>query len=278
MLTVRGAARFTDAGRRRDFRRAEGAVVADFDAWAEYYDVIHCGLAGERAFYVKVARSCGARALELGCGTGRIAIPIAASGVRVTGLDVSPKMLDVCRRKSNGRTTGNGSLSLVCADMRSFDLDGRFDVVLAPYRTLMHLLTDGDRRGCFDCVRNHLAPSGTFVFNVWRPALGDGLYRRRHSTYNFRNTGRKLFHFHAHWREMRSDSVYDEHLLREFDENGAALRSVFLPMVRRWISEERLKTLLSESGLRIERLFGGFDGRPLDERCTEMVAVVRRAR
>ena len=87
--------------------------MAEFDAWAEYYDIIHQGLSGEAEFYVGQAVRIGGRTLELGCGTGRIAIPMAMSGVAVTGLDRSDAMLAICREKLSAAGPLSGSPRLL---------------------------------------------------------------------------------------------------------------------------------------------------------------------
>ena len=73
--------------------------MADFDVWAAYYDLVHKGLPGEAEFYLGQAVKRGGPVLEVGCGTGRIAISMAMSGLDVTGIDNSAGMLALCREK-----------------------------------------------------------------------------------------------------------------------------------------------------------------------------------
>ena len=115
--------------------------MTEFDAWAPYYDLVHKGLPGEAEFYVGQAVRLGGETLELGCGTGRIAIPMAMSGVCVRGLDNSPAMLEMCREKHRAVGETPGALTLIEGDMRDFSLDKRFGFVALAYRTFMHLLT-----------------------------------------------------------------------------------------------------------------------------------------
>lgn len=73
--------------------------ITEFDRWAPYYDLIHNGLPGEAQYYLSEALRSGGEVLELGCGTGRVCILTVFSGLRVTGLDISPRMLVLCREK-----------------------------------------------------------------------------------------------------------------------------------------------------------------------------------
>lgn len=118
-------------------------------------------------FYVELARQAadeGQAVLELGCGTGRVTIPIAQAGVEVVGLDNSPAMLDVARRKA--RDAGL-DIRWVTADMRSFQLEQPFGLIIIPFRTFLHLLTDEDQAASLDRVYQHLLPGGRFALNFF---------------------------------------------------------------------------------------------------------------
>ncbi|HOT51452.1 MAG TPA: class I SAM-dependent methyltransferase, partial [Candidatus Hydrogenedentes bacterium] len=138
-----------------------------YDDWALYYDVIHEGLPGDVAFYVNMALANGGKALELGTGTGRIAIPMAMAGIEVVGLDNSPAMLALCREKASIVEPFAKPFRLIVADMAAFDLGETFPFIAIPYRGFMHLLTREEQRGCLDAVRRHLAPDGIFALDTW---------------------------------------------------------------------------------------------------------------
>jgi SAM-dependent methyltransferase len=119
-------------------------------------------VASER-FYVEETRQAGGRVLELACGSGRLTIPIAQSGIEIIGADLSKPMLEAARAKA--REAGV-QVQFVEADMRSFDLPGKFSAILIPGNSLLHLLSIGELRQCFASVRRHLAPNGRLVFDV----------------------------------------------------------------------------------------------------------------
>ena len=120
-------------------------------------------------FYVEEARRSGGRVLVLGCGTGRLTVPIARSGVEVIGADLSEAMLERAREKA--RAAGVDA-QFVRADMRRFVLAGLFTAVLIPGNSLLHLLTNGELRGCLGSARRHLRAGGRLIFDISKWNLG----------------------------------------------------------------------------------------------------------
>jgi ubiquinone/menaquinone biosynthesis C-methylase UbiE len=129
---------------------------------------------GDVPFYLELAREAaalGQPVLELGCGTGRVTIPIAQAGVEVVGLDNAPAMLNVARRKAAAAAL---DVRWVQGDMRSFALDQRFGLVIIPFRSFLHLLTEADQLNCLACIRKHLLPGGRLALNFFAPKLPAG--------------------------------------------------------------------------------------------------------
>src|ERR1700693_3291004 len=123
--------------------------------------------AGDVAFYGNLARESGGPVLELGCGTGRVLLPIVRDGIACTGLDSSEAMLEEFRRKDPP-----GNLRLLAGGMESFDLaPDRFPLIFSAFRAFQHLLTVEDQLACLAAVRRHLAPGGRFAFDVFAPKL-----------------------------------------------------------------------------------------------------------
>ena len=123
---------------------------------------------GDLAFYLRQARRTGSPILELGCGTGRISLPLAQAGFDVIGLDQSPSMLLVAREKAKRSPR---PVRFVRGNMARFQLRRRFRLVLIPYRAFQHLLTPTDQRRCLRCVHRHLAREGRLVVHLFDPRL-----------------------------------------------------------------------------------------------------------
>jgi len=105
--------------------------------------------------------------LELACGTGRIAIPLAVKGAKVTGIDNCQSMLDQGQRNARGAGV---EIEWINGDMRSFDLNrDDFDLVVLAFNSINHMLTLEDALSCLRCARKHLAPSGRLVIDTFLP-------------------------------------------------------------------------------------------------------------
>src|SRR5579871_1169269 len=126
-------------------------------------------VASER-FYLEESRKSDGPVLELACGTGRLTIPIAQSGVEIVGADLSASMLEAARAKAQ---RAGVTLEFFEADMRSFQLPGPFATILIPGNSLLHLFTADDLIQCLRNVRRHLAPGGRLIFDVSKWDLGE---------------------------------------------------------------------------------------------------------
>ena len=135
-----------------------GDRVADvYDEWYKPADT-----AAEVALLAELAR--GGRALELGIGTGRVAIPLAARGVEVHGIDASPAMVERMRAKPGG-----DAIAVTIGDMADVPVDGRFALVFVVFNTFFQLYSQDTQLRCFANVADHLHPSGRFVIHAFVP-------------------------------------------------------------------------------------------------------------
>ncbi|MCK5862303.1 MAG: class I SAM-dependent methyltransferase [Candidatus Hydrogenedentes bacterium] len=259
--------------------------IADFDAWAAYYDLIHKGLPGEAEFYLGQAVKRQVAVLEIGCGTGRITIPLAMSGIAVTGLDNSAEMLAVCREKSTQVGVVPGKITLVEGDMRDFSLGNTFPLVLMTYRTFMHCLTPADQSACLVCIFRHLEPGGEMFFNVWM-AKTEGLLAFPTS---YQEDSIRLLesvpvpgeevvidHLYTAWRDDFEQCIHERHWMEEKDEQGNLLQEEELTMTRAWFTPREMEHLLCRAGFEIIALLGDFEGEALAPHHAEMVWHVRR--
>jgi len=138
------------------------------------YDLFVTSVAteGDTHFYCDCARRFGGDVLELGVGTGRVAIALAEAGYTVTGLDLSPAMLDRARQKIAGLPPSvAGRLTFVQGDMSAFDLGRTFPLILVPFRAFQHLIEPAVQRRALTCMHRHLAPGGHLVIDLFDPRL-----------------------------------------------------------------------------------------------------------
>jgi SAM-dependent methyltransferase len=134
---------------------------------AKFYD-LNPQVPDDIPFYIERLPVADARVLELGCGTARVAIPLAAHCASIHGLDRSPAMVQIGKTKI-AEAGLMDRIHLEVADISSFELSGRFDYVIAPFRVLQNLESDAEVDGLLRCIREQLEPSGRCTLNVFLP-------------------------------------------------------------------------------------------------------------
>ena len=212
------------------------------------------------AFYLEEARRSGGPVIELGVGTGRIAVPIAADGIRVIGVDSSSGMLDVCARRA---ALTSVEIDLRVGDLREPPVEERVPLVICPFRSLLHMQTDDDRRAVLAAARRLLLPEGHFVFDVFAPDTAD--IAQTQGRWLEREPG--IFE-HAVWNEEARTLTLT---VRGAGESGTT-------MALAWLSLDEWRALLEEAGFEIEACYGWFDRSPYSGReDTVWIATPRKA-
>jgi len=228
--------------------------------------------------------SATAGVMELGCGTGRILIPMARAGHAVAGIDASAAMLTRCREKLAAEPEDvRGRVALFETDITSllgFDEDG-WRVALAPFRVLQHLTTPDAQVRCLTRVRECLQSNGEkFIFDVFNPNFAS-LTRDRSAEVedtpetalpdgrSFRRTVRVT---HVYWLDQLSDVE-----LIYYVRSGDKVERYVHAFQMRWYTASELEHLLARAGFAIENIYGNFDLSPLAEGSPEIIVVARPA-
>ncbi|HET8968850.1 MAG TPA: class I SAM-dependent methyltransferase [Gaiellaceae bacterium] len=227
--------------------------MSGYEGFAAVYDDWAADMTDDIDFYVDLAREAEGPVVELAAGTGRISIPIVErTGRRVLGIDLSPAML--ARARENAAEAGV-ELELREADMRDLDLVAATDLVICPYRALLHLATWTDRRRVFERVARALRPGGRFAWNAF-------VFDHRYAVeYDGKWQDEPLRHLTTY---AAGDSRIDISL-----GDGPTL-SLW------WIARSEWEGLLDVAGLETEALYGWFDRRPFDDSSREFVWVARK--
>ena len=219
--------------------------MSAYDRIARIYDPWSRSVVEDVAFYVDLAARSGGPVVELGVGTGRIAVPTAVAGVRVVGVDTSAGMLEVAREQAE--LAGVAQLvDLRLGDLRTPPVRGRFPLVTSPFRAMLHMETDADRREALRAARKLVAPDGRFVFDVFEPSQED--IEETHGRWLEREPG--IFEL-AEWHEASRTLI----LRLRTDETETEMSLSWLP-VADW------EALLAEEGFVVESLYGWFDRQP----------------
>jgi SAM-dependent methyltransferase len=252
---------------------------------ATYYDYTYRTRKEDIAFYRRLARQYGGPVLEIGGGSGRVAIPIAADGCDVTVLDSNASMLARARAQANATldVPTRSRVKLVHGDMRAFRFPSRkFALVIAPFIVLLHLYEPRDFARCFQCISKHLARDARFVFDVRVPIPSelarnpDRVYKSRpfrHPTYGYRVEYSERFHY---------DPIKQvQHVTMRFSpaRPGAprSARPVEVLLTQRQIFPNELRALLALGGLDLDRRCGDFTGRPLSPDDSQEIVFARKA-
>ena len=219
--------------------------MSAYDAIAPLYDAWSRSVTEDVGFYVSRAREAGGTVVELGVGTGRIAVPTARAGVRVIGVDSSEGMLAVCRERAR-REGVEALLDLRVGDLADPPVAERVRLVTAPFRSLLHLANDAERLSALGAVRRLLVPDGRFVFDVFEPSADD------------------IAETHGRWLE-REPGIWER---ADWDEDARVLslsvrgEAGTAEMALAWLSPLEWRVLLERAGFEVEAQYGWFDGRP----------------
>jgi SAM-dependent methyltransferase len=233
-------------------------TASPYDAIAELYDPWSRSVTEDVPFYVAEAVTSGGPIVELGVGTGRIAVPTAATGVRVIGVDSSPGMLDICRRRAEAAGVAE-LLDLRLGDLSAPPVSERVRLVTCPFRAYLHLGDEAARVRALRAAGELLVPGGRLIFDVFAPRRDD--IEETHGRWIEREPG--IFE-RADWDEQERILT-----LSVRGESGQAT------MRLAWISEPQWRATLEAAGFEVERSYGWFDYRPY-RGGEDMVFVARR--
>lgn len=252
---------------------------------AEFYDVASAGsFRGDIDWYRRLARESGGPVLELGAGTGRIAIPIAHDGVAICALDADRGMLDALREKiARLPIDEQHRLAVTEGDMRSFQLESRFALVTIPFRAFLHNLTTEDQLACLRCAYEHLLPGGRLAFNVFHPSLEvmaahtgalAGVWRWTDS--HPLDDGGLLVRSEATRYDSVRRRVHSQHRYEHFAADGTLARTFLQPLELAYLYPPDIQHLLVRAGFETIEIAGGFDGRPFQSDTDELVVTAER--
>ncbi len=235
----------------------------------ELYDLVMRPPDQEAEFEFCDALASGQNAplLELGCGTGRLTVPLAARGHAVTGLDYSAAMLRLARVKAEA---AGAKADFVQADFRNFSLGKKYGLILFPNNSLSHAYTFDDLLACFSCVRAHLAPGGMFVIDVTNPTpaqMGSDINVRQLVSSFFTSAGDKVEVYHAYNYDLATQ-IHQRALFVQ--QRGQESRVDFTTRV---FFPQELDNLLRFAGFKILRKSGSYRMEPFTSASEKQIIV-----
>jgi SAM-dependent methyltransferase len=257
-----------------------------WDEYAPFYDWENARTLGRRdvLFWRRIAAGADGRVLELGCGTGRVSLPLAKAGVDLVGIDRSDRMLARLRsrltrraRRVANRPSGQRAspLDLVRGDIRALPFRaGSLSMVLAPYGILQSLLGDRDLAGTLDSVARVLVRGGTFGIDLVPDVPNWREYENRVQLRGRAAGGAHLTLIESVRQDRRRRLTTFEQ--RYLERRGRRSREHRFSLTFRTLSVRQMTRRLERAGFAVEAVLGDYRGRPWDERSDVWIIMARR--
>jgi len=250
----------------------------DIPDFGLFYDSVPLYVARrDVGFYVAEAKAAGGQVLELGCGTGRILLPIARAGCTIAGVDSSSQMLARCKEKLAAEAaTVQARVTLQQRDIRDFALGAKYALIIAPFRVVQQLARIDDQLRFLAAVAHHLAPTGRFVFDVFNPRFdaltsADGV--EREDTPELRLADGRTLRRGARVTRVRwVDQVTETELI--YYVGGKRYVQAF---DMRWYLAAELQHLLARAGFKVRAMYGDFAQSALVDASPDIVTIAERA-
>jgi len=255
---------------------------------AKFYDLVPTyGNRKDIDFYKHIAQLAKSRIgaekiLEIGCGTGRILIPLAKDGHEISGLDLSNQMLEKCKEKLSYETIDiQNRVKLFQGSMTDFQLNTNFDLITAPFHCYQHLISEKEQLDCFKSINSHLTEGGLFVFDLSAKSIksinNQELPKEKMDFSNIDiGGGIKLS------RTKRTVAFYDKEQYWDIElifdisfQDGNTERMVY-SFPYKYFSLFEIKELLDHTGFEIENIYGNYDLTPFNDNSSEMIIVSRK--
>jgi SAM-dependent methyltransferase len=250
----------------------------DYTPFAELYDLFYDDFEDDLEMYRGFAARTGGPLLEVGSGTGRVALALAEEGHTVVGLELSEAMRSVAQRKAD-RAQWTDRVQFVAGDMRRFQIDQHFGLIIAPLNTFLHNLTLDDQLATLACCRKHLRPGGLLVLDCFNPdpahAADDGRLIVQRSVID-RETGQTavlMLSRTTDWNNQLQEITY---FIDRTDRHGA-VRRASLSTTYRFIFRHELRLLLKAGGFDVKDEYGSYDLDPVGPGSDKLIVVAAPA-
>lgn len=246
-------------------------------AYARFYDLDLAGFDDDLLMVEEFARRCGSPILELGCGSGRLLLPLARRGYQVTGVDLSPAMLAIARRKVEAEGLGD-RVRLTEQDMRDLALEGRFRLALLALGSFAHILTLEDQLRVLAGAGRHLHPGGLLLLDLPNPDLARLLQPGGQVTLERvmadPEAGCTVLKYYTQQADPAGQILHVTLVVDEVDGSGGVQRTLF-PYDVRYVFRYELELLLRHAGFQVEAVYGSYDLDEVHAGSERLIAVAR---
>ena len=250
----------------------------DYTSFAELYDLFYEDFTEDIEMYLGFAERTGGSILEIGSGTGRVALALAAEGHTIVGLELAEALRAVAQHKAD-RAQLTDRVQFSAGDMRHFKLDQHFGLIIVPLNTFLHNLTLDDQLATLACCKKHLRPGGLLVLDCFNPDPAHAADDRRlivQRSVIDRDTGHPallLLSRATDWNNQLQEITY---LIDRIDRSGAVQRAI-LPTTYRFIFRHEMRLLLKVGGFDLKDEYGSYDLDPVEAGSDKLIVVATPA-
>jgi SAM-dependent methyltransferase len=243
---------------------AAAASLPEPYAAPELYDMVFDRFEFDLEFWRGALRECGGPALEVGCGTGRVMLPLMREGLDCDGVDLHAPMLERLRAKA---VAAGLKPRLMQASMSDFTMPRRYRTIFCGFNSFAHNLTTDDQIATLRCCREHLEPGGVFILHLSLPPPSMWLQPDAEPVLELEaahpETGLPIRMYDTRRKNWVDQSQHSTMEIQELDAAGAVARSHRFETRQRWIYPHELALLLTLAGFSRWSVYGGLDRRPL---------------
>jgi SAM-dependent methyltransferase len=253
-----------------------------YEKIAGYYDLIHASLTADMPLVLMLARQGKGPVLELGCGTGRLLLPLARAGNRVIGLDNSAAMLEKARERLSAEPPEvQNRVRLVEADMADFELGEQVRLAILPYNTLLHLERAAMEQ-TLKAVGQHMDDNGRLFIDVVNPMLASQTPDDRMLTLERLmvdpETGETVAQMASSWVDLQEQTLHVTWLFDASPPEGGPVRRMVVQADYHYLYPHEVELMLKTAGFRMARIYGGYDGRPFDEESERLLVLASKGK
>ena len=260
-------------------------MAAEFGGYeefvAELYDVTYSNRK-DIDFFIEYSKKANGATLELGCGTGRVLIPTALSGSKITGIEISTSMLAICQKKLSKQSRKvQGRVKLIHGNMIDFHTDEMYSLVTTPFRSFQHLISVEEQKACLYCINKHLYNHGLLILDV-QHIIGPSMH---HLTYmqeceyagqlklpdgrNLRCTTR-ISAFH------RDQQYNDNEIIYYISDTSGRTERFVQAFPMRYFFRYEIEHLLRICGFKVIEIFGNYDRSRYSNSSPEMIFIAEK--
>lgn len=251
--------------------------MIEYNNLADYVDPIIYDQENSRfepdgPFFLEMARQIGGPVLDLGCGSGRVTIPLAQEGIDITGLDIVPGMLAQAKQKAAGLP-----IHWVEADGRAFQLERQFDFIFAAGCVFQHLLTRPDQETMLARIREHLTANGRFATALFFPhldqlaAVTEEQAWFSYTTIDGRGVDVSGTEYYDPLRQVKVETA-----IRRWTDKDGHSTTLRAPLSLRYLFPQEAEALFHYNGFTTLSVYGDWDRTPLTAESRIMIYVCQK--